>query len=284
MEDKDKKFYTARSDRGFKEIFLKETNRDLLIKLLETILHVEIHSVVEENIERNQRNLGVRRKNLDVLIDTNQGLIGIEVNSYYKDYLHVRNFAFLCDIYSHYTLVGEEYTEDIQIMQINFSYDIGNKDNKLFREYYVQDNEQEKFVNNCTILELNMDNIMKFWYSKDKKKINEYKYLIMLDLELNDLKRLSNNDKLVNKFMDNLEELNEDPVFREYMTKEEDMRKCHNSDLRIAREEGIKEGTKQANVETAKKMISKDKTIEEIQEFIDLSLEEIEKLKENLSA
>ena len=131
---------------------------------------------------------------------------------------------------------------------------------------------------------------MKFWYSKDEKMINEYKYLIMLDLEPNDLKHLSN-DRLVGKFMSDLEKLNKNPKFREYMSKEEDTRKCHNTELRIAREAGITEGiaegieqgilqgTKAANIEIVKKMLVMGKTTSEIQELIDISLKEIEKLK-----
>jgi len=38
-----------------------------------------------------------------------------------KDYLRVRNFAFQCDIYVHYTLVGEEYKEEVQFVQIDFT-------------------------------------------------------------------------------------------------------------------------------------------------------------------
>ncbi len=35
MEEKE--FYTAKNDRVFKEIFMKEENKDILIKLLENI-------------------------------------------------------------------------------------------------------------------------------------------------------------------------------------------------------------------------------------------------------
>ena len=42
--------------------------------------------------------------------------------------------------------------------------------------------------------------------------------------------------------MSDLEKLNKDPKFREYMSKEEDTRKCHNIILRIAREANITEG------------------------------------------
>ena len=228
---------------------------------------------------------------MDCLLETDQGLIGIELNSSYKDYLHSRNMAFLCDIYAHYTLVSEEYSESIKVIQINFSYDIGNKDSKLFRKYLFQDEDLVLYVQNLICYDFNMDMIMKFWYSKDEKMINEYKYLIMLDLEPNDLKHLSN-DRLVGKFMSDLEKLNEDPKFREYMSKEEDTRKCHNTELRIAREagitegiaEGILQGTKAANIETAKNLLEMGiGTIEEIAKATKLSAEEIEKLRKEFS-
>ena len=69
----DTKFYTAKFDRTFKEIFLKESNKDLLIKLLENVLHVEINNLFYQNIERNQGNIKVRRKYLDCLLETDQG-------------------------------------------------------------------------------------------------------------------------------------------------------------------------------------------------------------------
>lgn len=99
----------------------------------------------------------------------------------------------------------------------------------------------------------------------------------MMDLNLKELELLSKEDKLVNKYMNNLEKLNEDVEFREYMTKEEDARKCYNSDIRIATEKGKKENS----IEVAKKMLMKDKSIEEIAEFTNLSLEEVQKLKNN---
>ncbi len=84
-----------------------------------------------------------------------------------------------------------------------------------------------------------MDKIMDFWYAKDEEKIKEYKYFIMLDLDKEDLSILSKKDKLVNKYMSNLEELNEDPEFREYMTVEEDQRKIYNTEIDLARKNGL---------------------------------------------
>lgn len=45
------------------------------------------------------------------------------------------------------------------------------------------------------------------------------------------------------------------------------------------REEGLEQGTKLAKLDMAKKLLSKNKSLEEIQEFTDLTILEIEELK-----
>ena len=91
MEEKTtiEKFYTCRWDKPFKEIFLKEDNRDLLTKLLEMSLHVEIYAIKELNVEKRVGNVYIRGKRVDI---------------------------------AHYTLRGEEYSEETKIIQINFTY------------------------------------------------------------------------------------------------------------------------------------------------------------------
>ena len=67
------------------------------------------------------------------------------------------------------------------------------------------------------------------WDNKDEKLIEENKALIMLDLDLKNLKILSKKDRLVDKYMNNLENINKEPTFREYMSYEEDQRKIRNT-------------------------------------------------------
>ena len=239
------KFYICRNDRAFKEILLNERNEELLKKVLEVALGVSIQEIQIENVEKNTGNLRLRRKTLDILLYTNQGKIDIEMNACKKDYLHTRNTAYQCDNYSHYTLVGEEYSETTQIIQINFTYEMDKRDKKILRKYYIQDEENKRFVKNFVILEYNMDRIMEFWYSKNEIEIEKYKYLIMLDLGLEDLQKLSKKDRLVERYKMDVEIINRDPRFRVYMTEEEDKRKMHNTEMSLARKKGLEEGRKE---------------------------------------
>ena len=97
----------------------------------------------------------------------------------------------------------------------------------------------------------------------------------MLDLNEEDLAKLSNDRKVI-KFMNEVKKVNENPDFFNYMTKEEDEEKWHNTELKEATEAGKKE----RNIEVAKNMLLENISLNIIQKVTELSEEEIIKLKE----
>ena len=157
------KFYTCKYDRAFKEVFGKEENKDILKKLLEEILQVEIERIEYLNLERNVDNIKVKRKHLDLYLETNIGKIQVEVNTVNSKYVRPRNMSYLCDIYSHHTLVGQEYDQDTLIIQININY--GQQDEKYIREYRLRDESGKEYIKNFIIYEINMEKYMKLWYN-----------------------------------------------------------------------------------------------------------------------
>lgn len=276
------KFYTCKYDRAFKEVFGKEENKDILKKLLEEILQVEIERIEYLNLERNVDNVKVKRKHLDLYLETNIGKIQVEVNTTNSKYVKPRNMSYLCDIYSHHTLVGQEYDQDTLIIQININY--GQQDEKYIREYRLRDESGKEYIRNFIIYEINMEKYMKLWYNKNEKELEKSKYIVMLNLEKEELEKLSKKDKVVIKYMKELERVNENPKFREYMSAEEDNKKIENSLKREWMEEGLKEGIKEGsykrNIEIAKTMLKDNMDIEIISKYTNLSKEELEKIKE----
>ena len=248
MEDKNK-FYTCKDDRVFKEIFMKKENKDLLIALLESILDIKIKELKYLNLEKNVDNISVRRKHFDLHVKTETENIHIEVNSEMKKYVRPRNASFLFDTYSHEVLRENDYDEDTLFIQINFTWGLGehskyfdtSKDENI-NIFMLRNNNGKPYINNLEIIEFNMDYFSKLCYSKDEKLIDKYKYVIMMDLGKKDLEKLSKNDKVVNRYMSEIERVNEDPEFREYMSAEEDNRKIENSLRKEYIEEGIEQG------------------------------------------
>lgn len=282
MFNEDKTFYLGMNDRVFKEIFLKEENKDLLSALLYTSLKMNFSKITLLNTERKSDNVLVRRKTLDVLLETDSGLIGIEVNSSNQKYIRARNFAFFSDMVSHHVGVGEVYDEVTKFLQLNFTSGI-HKNLKECRVYKMQDEDQFLFVQNAFIYEVNIDRLIRFWYDENEEKIQEYKYIIMLGLPLEELEKLysKTKDRLVKKYMEELERVNEDPRFREYLTKEQDEEKIRNTLIMEAKTEGEelgkRRGEKQKAIEIAKKMLEKY-SIEEIKVLTGLNENEIHNL------
>lgn len=300
------KFYTCRYDRPFKEIMLKEENKDILKVLLETILKVEIKEIKIKPTERNTGNIKVKRKTFDALLETNEGKIGIEVNSKIEEYVRPRSMAYISDIYAHHTLVGESYDEETNIIQINLTYGITKTgDKKAYRKYEIKDEEGKQYVKNFKIIEYNMDYYKKIWENKEKRLVEENKYLVMLDLPLEELRKLSKTNRMVNKYMKNLEEINNSPEFREYMSKEEDERKIRNTREKVferkqkeleEKEKEIDEkekeintkehelmgiGSKNEKILIATNMLNDNFHIDTICKITGLSTDEIEEIKKS---
>ena len=84
------------------------------------------------------------------------------------------------------------------------------------------------------------------------------------------------------KYMKEVNKVNEDPKFREYMSVEEDQRKIQNSLISEAEERGIEKGLEQGrntrNIEIAKNLLSMNMPIDGVMKATGLSKEEIEKI------
>ena len=280
----ERKFYTCKNDRTFKEVFMKEENKDLLISLLESILNIKIKELEYLNLEKNSDNINLRKKYFDLHVKTEKENIQIEVNPSVFDYTRPRNVSYICDTYSHQVLKGENYDEESKIIQINFTYGLmKSKKDKYYEEeavriYKIQDDKCKSYVENFTIYEYNMDYLMKIWYSKEEKEIDKYKYIIMMDLDKENLSELSRKDRVVDKYMEEVVKVNEDPDFHQYMSWEEDQRKIQNSIRKQFREEGLAEGRAEAKLEAAKNLKNNGVSIEIIAKSLGLSKEELEKL------
>ena len=125
---------------------------------------------------------------------------------------------------------------------------------------------------------------MNLWYSKNEKGIEENKYIIMMDLNPNELEKMSKKDKVVEKYMSEVKRINENPFYYEYMNAEEDNRKIENSlkkqYMREGMKKGIKKGIRESNIKYAKKMLEEGIDLDIIMRITGLDKEEINQLQE----
>ena len=271
-----KPFYTCKYDKAFKEIMMKEENFEILKKVLESILEVTIQKIQLQPLHIPTGNIHLKGKEVDLLVVTNQGKIEVEVNTYYNDYVRVRNFSYITNIYNNQVTVGDKYSEDTNVIQINLNY--GIQDTKYKRIYKVRDEEGKEYIKNFYIYEINMEKLKKIWYDKNELEIEKNKYLLMLDMEIKDIKKLSK-DKVVREYMEKIEKLNNDPMFINWITKEKDEQMIKNTQLYNATQNGLNLGIEQRNIEIAKNLLEQNIDISVIMNATGLTKGKIESLQ-----
>ena len=217
------KFYTCKSDRAFKEVFLKKNDSEPLQALLELILEIKIDYLEIKKTELLSGNVNIKDKRVDAVVYAGNKKIDIEINSQDKDYVKPRNTAYICNMYQSHTLVGELYDEKTDIVLVNLTWGLGSKESKKTK-YMIMSEDGKQYVKNFIIYEINMDYFDKLWYSKNEEEIKKNMYLIMLNLDKKELEAMPKDkrDKIVDKYITNVTIVNDNPEFQKYMSEEGD--------------------------------------------------------------
>lgn len=281
-----KKFYKGKVDRVFKSIFANEDDPSLLQEFLSRLLDKKIEIIHFLKNEQPIVSVNDKTKSVDLLVKIDNEYTHLEVNTSSNLLIRTRNFNYFTNIYSRKTTRGQIYDFKTKFLHIDLNYNMPiNSDFKY--SYFIQTLNGDKYIDNFKIMVFNMDKYMKYWYTNDSENIDKYKHLIMLDLEENDLKKLSIGDDFVKEFEDKITNLNNQETFQSFMSYEDDQRLLNNSYKAMAYEEGMEKGTKigvekgikQTKIETAKNMLELDIEIDKIIKVTGLSLSEINDLK-----
>ena len=145
----------------------------------------------------------------------------------------------------------------------------------------MRDEKGKEYIKNCIIYEINMDKYKELLYNNNKEGIEKNKYLLMLDMGLEELEKYKT-DRVIKEYMEKMERLNQNPMFINWITKEKDEQMILNTRLSDAEERGmnrgINQGIEKANLEMAKKMIAEKVDINIISKVTGLTIQEINSL------
>ncbi len=126
-------------------------------------------------------------------------------------------------------------------------------------------------MKNIQIIEYNIDKKNEFWYTKSGKAREEYKYLLLLDLEPEEIEKKLKGDELAMEYKDKIEEINQSGEFRAFITVEEDLRKKMNTERELGIEECIEKGIEQTKKEMILNLYSVGDSLEKIAKVVNLS-------------
>ena len=134
-------------------------------------------------------------------------------------------------------------------------------------------NKEGYIVKNLVSYDVFIDNIKKFCY--DNGKLEDYKYLLMLDMTLDELKGFYPEDEIVKEYGDALMKYSED-VFIYPHSEEEEKEMMHDMEIDMAYDEGAE----QTKIEMIKNFYKIGTPIEDIAKASNLSIDKVNEILE----
>ena len=277
--NKEKRFFKASSNLMFKAIFCDEKNKDLLKELIYLSLKNSINKDVKDfkmiSPELSKNILSEKGKILDVLLESKDEIINIEMNASYYEGLNRRNASYIFSKYSEDTRVSELYTKMKTFIQINFTVGL-SKDDELYKIYELTDRKtKDKYIDNLVILEYNINKALQLW--KDGNE--EYSFLALFEADEEQLNKMAKGSGFVDKVRGEIVRLNKNQRFSEFLTAEEEEAKYKATIKYNAKKEGLEEGKNKKALEIAKKLLKKGMNVQNIAEITELDIKQIEKLQ-----
>ena len=213
----------------------------IMKKLLECIFEREIEHIRYLGQELPVFQFIDKGKRLDLFAKNENELFDVEVSSKFDKYISWRNYVYAAYIFTKSIKKSESYKNYKHTYLINI---IGNRKGKIpIRTERHVDQINEDMTNVITEVQVNVDYFIKEYYTKSNKKlINKYKYIIMLGLNLKQLKEFYKEygDDIVKEYMDSMENVLDYEEIEPLFTKEEEKK----LEVNAAREEGIEIGEK----------------------------------------
>ncbi len=305
---KENKVLPATTDCIFKSLFQKQEMRSILSYILSNIIDINeefiYNNLTFKNTELAKDNYFEKGKITDLLIEVQDSVINLEMNTNKKQGTIIKNNCYHHKLASKATLKGQGYVER-QIIQINFDC-INRFDDRLIIKFLFRD-EEGKYISEENFIKyhINMEKMKKIDYNKSSLSRFEKILKMMTEEDKEELKRLSKGDKELENMKEEICKMSEDEEMVDYMIEleeiaqkinaEEDRKEARKEGLKEGLEEGkkeglkegleegkkegLKEGKKESTIEIAKAMLNKNFEIKTISEITNLSIEEIENLK-----
>lgn len=276
-------------DPIFKSVLKDDGMRGILAFLISEITGLNKNYVME-NIDFKDNELKKYRyiekgKIADLIVYIENNIINIEANQFLNAGVIDKNNSY------HYKIASESLNKlNPLVIQINI--DKKNSFNELITKFQLRDESGKYTLDNKFInYHINIDNVLKKEYNKEKLTRFEKILLLMVIEEKNTLRQISKNDKEMGYMVDKIEEMALNDGIVGLYDKEKAIERVNAINKMEAINEGLAkglaeglakgktEGALNAKMEIAKNMINENISMNLIKKITGLKIEEIENLK-----
>ena len=273
----------------------------------------EINPIVVKEFlmqELNSSNVHVRKKNVDLLVKTKDSIIDLEYNSIFNEETIKRNFAYISNIYSNYLKKTKKFKTMPKIVQINICSNISD-DFDIDNHFIIGEKYKKILIDNINIIVINVAKYKNLLYTNSESLIKKYAHIIMFDCNKQELELLSQYDSFVKEVYDMLNDFNDDENIYGYLDDEEFQKKyieamidCEKDKARkiglelgqklgqklgeklgekrgekLGEKRGLKRGIEETKLATAKKMLKKHFSLQDIRDITGLKKDFLETIE-----
>ena len=283
------KFQTCKYEKVFYKVIL--SNRDILKKYVENLINEKVTYVNILNSKLIVNNIELRSKTVDILLETDESIVNIEINTKFTKLEKERNLKYLFTILSNVEKVRESYITSKKVIQVNLNFP-NKKNNGNVYKIIGQDNTI--YSEKVKIINYNIEYYKELCYNQVNK--DELTYLLgILDMDNKELDKIVKERRELKMLADMIKDINDEKKLFEYMDPLEEKKKWERTYELIGEKrgekkgrksgiiegrkagiiEGEKRGKKSGILETAKKMLNKKIDINLISEITGLSTKQI---------
>ena len=267
--------------------------KEVLKAILEHIFEQKIEELEILNPNLIQDYFKLRGQRLDLLVKTKKEIINVELNTNYSEEIMIRNLHYIFKLASENTERGNKYKIGHSIVQVNLNFYNSKYEKNIYnlydKKYKIELTDYLKIYN------IGVDKYIKNYYNNKKKFTQGEETIIMLDLDKQELEELSEKSEIVNSYKKEAFKANEDKFVVDWISKEEEQKQyeevMYEKGLTQGKQQGIIEGKQQGliegkqqglsekNKEIAKKMLDLKMDLNVISKITNLTIEEIESLR-----
>ena len=265
-------------DDSFKAVMLSKKGKKILEQIISQVLGKTVEIIEFINTELGKTQKIEKAKRVDVIVKMDGIIANVEVNT--NDYNYVkffRNFAYLVNLFNRYSVIEDENNEKIydlktEIIQINLNFGkVNTKETILINEF---GNAKGMKIDTLKSYDIFMDNFEKFCY--DNNEVEKYRYILMLNKTEEELASFYPEDEIIKEYGEALMKYSEKGFIYPY-THDEEQKMIHNTEKKLAYDEGVDAGIEQTKIEMIKGL--KDKlSVEEIADVAKLSIERVKEI------
>lgn len=273
-----------KNDIMFKAFFGKKGNEKYLKEFLESLLKIHIEKIdIRSEVSLLKLDEKEKGGRLDLEAKLNDGLIiNIEMQLRNLENMEKRTMYYASKILSREVEKGEKYEKINPIIMVNIlDYEIFG-----FKEY-IQKTEivlkEHKDYEAIKGMQWYFIELPKFRTSNPDMEDKVNQWLALIDSEDRGLLKMAEEkNKIIKEAKKEVEYLTGDEEVKRINELREKWEHDRVSELNYTKEQAIKEGEKQAKLDTAKNMLKDNIKVETISKYTGLSKEEVEELKKEI--